>query len=67
MHPHELVLAFVDLKAAVRREGRVEETERVREPHLLDDLDLVAAPNRHRRRRPLAGPVDSEDRGLFER
>ena len=47
MHAHQLVLALVDLEAAVSSEGGVQQSQGVGEAHLLDDLDLVAPSDSH--------------------
>ncbi len=64
---HELVLAGVDLEAAVVGERGVEQAERVREPQLGVEADPVAAPDALRRGRPLPDAVEGEDRRLLER
>jgi hypothetical protein len=66
VHAHELVLALVDLEPAVGGERGVEEAERVGEADLLQDLDLVPAPDADRRRRPFARAVDGQDRRVLE-
>ncbi len=65
-HPHDLVLTLVDLEAEERGEGAVEEPQRVREPDLLQQGELGAAPDPDGGRRPLPDPVHGEDGGLGE-
>src|SRR5262249_26560835 len=64
---HKLVLAAFDLETAVIRERRVEQAERVRKLEMLRQLDLVPAPDAHRRRAPLADAVERENGGLVVR
>jgi hypothetical protein len=66
-HAHELVLALVHLEAAVGGERRVQEADRMGEPHLLHDADAVALPDAHGPGGPLAGAVDGEDRRVVVR
>jgi sarcosine oxidase subunit alpha len=66
MHAHQLVLALVDLEAAVGRESRVEQAQGVGEAQLLDDLDLVAAPDPQGRGGPLTGTIHGEDGRFLE-
>ncbi len=64
--PHQLVLAAVDLEAAVVGEGRVEQAERVGELDVIEQADAVPLANADRRRAPLAHPVEGDDRRLVE-
>ena len=64
---HQLVLAGVDAKTAVRRERRVEQTQRVRKVKLAQHLDAVVRASADRRRRPLTDAVHREDGGAIER
>ena len=65
--PHHLVLARVHLEAGVVGERRVEHAERVRVVQLGEQLEVLAAPDAVRRRRPLADAVHREHGGLLER
>ncbi len=65
-HAHELVLALVDLEAAVGGEGAVEQADGVREAHLLEHLELRAAAHAHGGGGPLARAVEGEHRRLLE-
>ena len=64
--PHELVLTRVDAEPAPLRERAVEQTRGVREPHLLAQLERVAATSPPGRRRPLAHAVERQDRRAIE-
>ena len=66
-HAHHLVFALVDLEAEERGERAVQQSQRVREHHLLANLDLIAAPYAPRARHPLAHAIHRQDRRLFER
>src|SRR5262245_30877840 len=63
---HHLVLAGVDLEAQVVGEGRVEQTDRVREGDLPQRGQLAAVAEPGRRRRPLADAVHAQDGGARE-
>ena len=63
---HELVLAAVHGESGVVREGRVEQSNGVRELHLLQYLDLFPAAVSNRRRGPFADAVNGEDCCFFE-
>jgi hypothetical protein len=63
---HELVFAAVHLETAEIREGGVKEPERVRESKLLQESDPVSLSDADAPRRPLADPVEGEDRGALE-
>ena len=64
---HHLALVAVLREAEPLRDRGVEDPERVREEHAVEDLDPVAAPVRQHRRCEVAEAVDREDRGLVER
>ncbi len=65
-HSHDLVLALVHLKAEKGRKGAIEQADRVGEPHLRRQSDLVTLPDSPGCRRPLADPIDGQDRRLLE-
>src|SRR5688500_13282199 len=66
--PHHLVLSRVHLESGELREGGVEQSERVREAHLLQQLYAASLPPANAGRRPLADAVDGEDgRGVERR
>src|SRR5437879_5619913 len=64
--PHQLVLAAVDLEAAMVREGRVEEPERMRKLEMLSHFELVAASDAPSCRGPLADPVERQYGGFVK-
>ena len=64
---HQLVLAAVDLEAAVVGERRVEQAERVGELDVVDQADAVPLADAEGGRAPLADAVEREDRRLVER
>jgi hypothetical protein len=65
--PHHLILGAVDLEAEIVRERAVEQPQRVREPRLLEELDLGAPAAADSGRGPLPHTVHGDDRGLLER
>ena len=65
--PHDLVFAGIHREAGEIGESRVEQPERVRKPHLPQDLERVAASHADGRRCPFPDPVDGDDRRVFER
>jgi len=65
--PHHLVLTGIDSESREVGERRVQKAERVREPLLDEQLDVAAAPDADRRRRPFADAVDGDDRRFLER
>ena len=65
--PHQLVLARVDLESAVVRERAVEQAERVRIAHFLQQLDVRSIAGTDRAGRPFADAIDRQDRGALKR
>ncbi len=64
---HHLPLVGIRLEAEKLRDGAVEQTERVREPHLRQALDVRPPPHGEQRRMPLGAPVQHRDGGLVVR
>ena len=64
---HQLVLTRVHLEAGEVGEGRVQQAQGVREAHLSDQANPVAAPHAVAGGGPFAHAVQRQDRGLLER
>src|SRR5207244_492845 len=64
---HNLVFARVDLESSEVSEGRVQESQRMREEDLFMHLDIVSLPYRRGSRRPLSDSVHREYYGLLKR
>ena len=64
---HQLVFAGVHLEAGEVGERGIQQSERVREPQLAEDVELVAAADADRRGGPFADAVDRQHRRLLER
>src|SRR6185437_10936441 len=61
---HELVFPRIHLEPAVIGKGRIQQSQRMREPDLPEQFDLPSSSDPYRGRRPLTHPVDCEDRSL---
>ncbi len=64
---HQLVFARIDAKATEIREGRIEQTGRVREVQFVGECNPVAAAVPVAGRGPLAHAIHGQDRRLVER
>src|SRR5271168_5232897 len=63
---HQLVFARIDLKPRIVCESRIEQAERMRKVHLLDNFEPVAVPDARRSSCPFADAVESKYHRLLE-
>ena len=64
---HQLVLAAVDLEAAVVGDGGIQQPQRMRKLNLTRQLDAIAAADAEGRGAPFADAIQRQNRRLLER